>query len=403
MGFDIGIWSALIAGALSFLSPCVLPIVPGYLSFITGFSLEEMAGERRQKMAWTALYNSFAFVLGFSLVFISLGAAATTVGGFLRNHLTVLGQVAGVIIMLLGVHLTGLYRFSFLLYDKRIHSQQQARGFFGALLAGTFFGFGWTPCVGPILAAILALAAVSDTVSRGILLLALYSAGLGAGFIASALFLNRFLLASRQIRAHLRKLEVASGVLLLLIGVMIFTNQLSVISSRLSFLNLEWLAVSKATGGTAVTTGAVALKPARFDPGSREFEAEFLDGSTRKLSDFGGKIVMVNFWATWCAPCKQEIPGLLEIYREKRNHMEIIGVAEESQMADIHSFVEEMGIDYPIALDPNGKIGEQYRLFAYPTSFLFAPDGTLARQYTGFLPEDVLRKDLTELEKMYTQ
>ncbi|MBI4455812.1 MAG: redoxin domain-containing protein, partial [Acidobacteria bacterium] len=354
-----------------------------------------------QKVVWIAFWNSVAFVIGFSLVFITLGAAATAVGAFLRSHLKLLGQIAGIIIILLGVHLTGLYRFTFLLYDKRVHGQEKARGFTGALLAGVFFGFGWTPCVGPILAGILALAAVSATVTRGVLLLALYSVGLGIGFILAALFLNQFLVAFKKICVHLHKIEVASGVLLLLIGTLIFTDRLSLVASRLSFLNPEGLVASKLTTGAPTSTAPVLLKPVNFRPGKNEFEAQFLQGGTRKLSEFGGKIIMVNFWATWCAPCKAEIPGLLQVYQEKKDHFEIIGIAEESELNDIHSFVKEMKVDYPIALDPNGRIGEQYKLFAYPTSFLFAPDGTLMGQYPGFLAEDVLRKDLAKIEERY--
>ena len=403
MGLDIGMVSALLAGGLSFFSPCVLPIVPAYLSFITGFSFDDLTHDRRQEVVWIAFWNSLAFVIGFSLVFISLGAAATAVGSFLRSHLTVLSQVAGVIIVVLGIHLTGLYRFPFLLYDKRVHSQETARSFFGATLAGIFFGFGWTPCVGPILAGILGLAAVSSTVTRGIFLLALYSAGLGIGFIAAAMFLNQFLIAFKRIRLHLRKIEIASGVLLVFIGVLISANQLSMISSRLAFLNPEALVVSDLRRSAPVVITPLALKPANFSPGANDFQAPFLDGSTRKLSDFGGKIVMINFWATWCGPCKTEIPGLLQVYREKRDHFEIIGIAEESEVKDIHSFVKEMQIDYPISLDPKSSILEQFKVFAYPTSILFAPDGSLVKQYPGFLAENVLRKDLAAIEKQFAR
>ncbi len=403
MGFDVGLLTALFAGALSFFSPCVLPIVPGYLSFITGFSFDELTQDRRQKVVWIAFWNSVAFVIGFSLVFIALGATATTIGGFLRSHLRLLGQIAGVIIILLGIHLTGLYRFSFLLYDKRVHGQQKARGFLGALLAGVFFGFGWTPCVGPILAGILALAAVSDTVFRGVFLLSLYSIGLGIGFILSALFLNQFLAAFKKIRVHLRKVEVASGVLLLFIGVLIFSNRLAFISQKLAFLNPEKALVVSTSTHAGGSDGPVVLKQIDFNLGPRDFQTQFLDGSTGRLSDFRGKIVMLNFWATWCAPCRAEIPGLLNIYHEKRDHFEIVGVAEESELNDIHAFVKEMKVDYPIALDPNGKVGGQYKIAFYPTSYLFAPDGTLVREIPGFLPEDVLRKDLAEIEKKYAK
>ncbi|HEY2931983.1 MAG TPA: cytochrome c biogenesis protein CcdA [Acidobacteriota bacterium] len=406
MGSNIDFLTAFLAGALSFVSPCVLPIVPGYLSFITGFSFEDLtASERRQKVVWLAFLRSVAFVIGFSIVFITLGATATTVGNFLRENLKLLGRIAGVIIVLLGLHLIGVYRLSFLLYDKKIHGQEKTGGFLGAMAAGIFFGFGWTPCVGPVLAGILALAAVSASVTRGVFLLTLYSIGLGIGFILAALFLNQFLATFKKVRVHLRKLEIASGVILLFIGVLIFTDHLSLIANRLAFLNLENLAVSKTTVTTSAASGsgAVSLRPADFKVGKYDFKAEFLDGSTRRLADFKGKIVMVNFWATWCAPCKAEIPGLLKIYQEKRGHFEIIGIAEQSELNDIRAFIKEMKMDYPVALDPAGKIEEQYKIFAYPTSYLFAPDGKLVREYPGYLADEILRKDLAEIERKYAQ
>jgi len=406
MGSNVDFLTALLAGALSFVSPCVLPIVPGYLSFITGFSFEELtASERRQKVVWLAFLRSIAFVVGFSIVFIALGATATTVGSFLRSHLKLLGRIAGVIIVLLGFHLIGLYRLSFLLYDKKVHGQEKTGGFLGAMAAGIFFGFGWTPCVGPVLAGILALAAVSSSVTRGVFLLTFYSIGLGIGFILAALFLNQFLATFKKVRVHLRKLEIASGVILLFIGVLIFTDHLSLIANKLAFINPEILVAPSVPGTTAASTGSgpVSLKPADFRVGKYDFKAGFLNGSTRRLADFKGKIVLVNFWATWCAPCKAEIPGLLKIYQEKKGHFEIIGIAEESELNDIHAFIKDMKMDYPIALDPDGKISEQYKVFAYPSSYLFAPDGKLVREYTGYLADEVFRKDLAEVEKQYAK
>lgn len=142
---------------------------------------------------------------------------------------------------------------------------------------------------------------------------------------------------------------------------------------------------------------------AAFQAGANDFQAEFLDGSTHRLSDFEGKIILVNFWAVWCAPCRAEIPALLEVYHERKNHFEIIGIAEASEVAAIRAFVEELKVDYPIALDPEGEIGQRYKITGYPTSFLFAPDGTLAGEYLGFLSEDTLRKDLAALEKKYAR
>ncbi len=216
---DIGLSIALLAGFLSFASPCVLPIVPGYLTFITGMSFEELTGQRqRSHLVISALIKSLPFVLGFSLVFIALGASASAAGALLRAHLGLMKSVAGVGIVILGLHLAGVLPIPALLREQRLSGEPAAPGVGRAFIAGILFAFGWTPCVGPILAGILALAATAETLNRGVVLLAAYSLGLGIPFILSAAFLNAFLSLFKGVKGYLRQVEVASGLLLVIVG-----------------------------------------------------------------------------------------------------------------------------------------------------------------------------------------
>ena len=237
---NVTLLAAFIAGVLSFISPCVLPLIPGYLSFVSGVTLDEMrgtgggasaapAGARRR-----AVIMSVAFVLGFSLVFISLGASATAIGSLLMEHLSLLGKIAGVVIVLFGLHMMGVLKIGWLYNEKRVQTSTKPAGFFGAMLVGVAFAFGWTPCIGPILAAILAVAATQDSVGEGVKLLAVYSAGLGVPFIATSLAINKFFAASARIRKHYHMIEVVSGVLLVVVGVLIFTNRFTVIAQLLT-------------------------------------------------------------------------------------------------------------------------------------------------------------------------
>lgn len=235
---SVTLFAAFIAGVLSFISPCVLPLIPGYLSFVSGVTLDEMqgggtavasAGARRK-----AVIMSIAFVLGFSLVFISLGASATFIGTLLMDHLALLGKIAGVIIILFGLHMMGVLRIGLLYNEKRVQTARKPAGFFGAMLVGIAFAFGWTPCIGPILAAILAVASVQESVGEGVKLLAVYSAGLGVPFIATSLAINKFFAASSRIRKHYHAIEVVSGVLLVAVGVLIFTNRFTIIAQFLT-------------------------------------------------------------------------------------------------------------------------------------------------------------------------
>jgi cytochrome c-type biogenesis protein len=234
---NVTLFAAFIAGVLSFISPCVLPLIPGYLSFVSGVTLDEMRGTvttAPSNVRRRAVIMSLAFVLGFSLVFISLGASATAIGTLLMEHLSLLGKIAGVVIILFGLHMMGVLRIGWLYSEKRMQTSGKPAGFFGAMLVGIAFAFGWTPCIGPILAAILAVAATQESVGEGVKLLAVYSAGLGVPFIATSLAINKFFAASARIRKHYHTIEVVSGVLLVAVGVLIFTNRFTIIAQFLT-------------------------------------------------------------------------------------------------------------------------------------------------------------------------
>jgi cytochrome c-type biogenesis protein len=228
--------TAFIAGVLSFLSPCVLPLVPGYVSMISGSSVEALQAQQ-QRLLRRVMLSSVMFVLGFSVVFISLGAVATTVGQVTQQYRTVLTWVAGAVIIIFGLHLTGLLKIKALYADKRMHDLKGGSTPWGAVVVGFAFAFGWTPCIGPILGAILTLAAAEETVLKGTGLLAVYSAGLAVPFLLTSLGIDRFLSFYGRFRRHLHTVEVISGVLLIVIGVLVLTRHFSVLSGYLSFLN----------------------------------------------------------------------------------------------------------------------------------------------------------------------
>lgn len=228
--------AAFVAGVLSFLSPCVLPLVPGYISLISGASIENLQTAERGLLRRVML-NSLLFILGFSVVFISLGAVATTVGQLTHQYHRPLAIVAGVIIVIFGLHLTGLFKINALYADKRMHSVKGGANPLGSFLIGFAFAFGWTPCIGPILAGILVLAGSQDTVMKGIVLLAVYSAGLAVPFLLTSLGVNKFLAFYTRFRKHLHAVEVISGVLLIAFGVLIALGRFTLLSGYLGFLN----------------------------------------------------------------------------------------------------------------------------------------------------------------------
>jgi len=228
--------AAFVAGLISFLSPCVLPLVPGYVSLISGVGVEELKAHEGQILRKVML-NSAAFIAGFSVVFITLGAFATGIGQLLGLYKSVLARVAGVVIIIFGLHLTGIFQFKALLADTRLHGLKGGSTAWGAFVIGFAFAFGWTPCVGPILGVVLGFAAAQDTVVKGILLLAVYSAGLAVPFLLTSLGIERFLKFYNRFKFHMHALEVASGGLLIALGVLLVLGRFTMISSWLSFLN----------------------------------------------------------------------------------------------------------------------------------------------------------------------
>jgi cytochrome c-type biogenesis protein len=228
--------AAFVAGLISFLSPCVLPLVPGYVSLISGAGVEELKSQEGQLLRKVML-NSIGFILGFSIVFVTLGALSTEVGQLLAAYKAKLAVIAGVVIIVFGLHLTGVFKIKALYTDARLHTLKGGSSAWGAFVIGFAFAFGWTPCVGPILAVILGFAAAQESVGKGVILLAIYSLGLAVPFLLTSLGIGRFLKFYSRFRAHMHAVEVASGVLLIALGALLVMGRFTLIANYLSFLN----------------------------------------------------------------------------------------------------------------------------------------------------------------------
>jgi cytochrome c-type biogenesis protein len=228
--------AAFLAGILSFLSPCVLPLVPGYVSLISGATVDDLQSQERRMLS-TVMLHSVTFVLGFSVVFIALGAVATSIGQFANEYHSILSKIAGIVVIVFGLHLTGILKIKALYADKRLHDVKGGASAVGSFAVGFAFAFGWTPCIGPILATILVLAGAQQTLLKGTILLAVYSLGLAVPFLLTSLGVDRFLAFYSRFRRHLHTVEVLSGILLIAIGILIFLNNLRLLSGYLTFLN----------------------------------------------------------------------------------------------------------------------------------------------------------------------
>src|SRR5205085_6860091 len=254
-GTNITIWVAFLAGLLSFLSPCVLPLVPGYVSLISGVSIDHLKSgdESRTTARRAVILNSIAFNIGLSMIFLSLGAAAGLLGNTITSHPWV-RIIGGVVIIGFGLQLIGLLKIGALYKDTRFFSQQKPRGMLGSMTLGMAFAAGWTPCIGPILGGIIGLAATSGGWKRGLFLSCFYAAGLAVPFLLTGLGINKFLSFYSKFRKHLHKVEVVSGVMLIAIGLLIATNKISIINSWLSGVIPNAASVVDSNSGVEVLT-----------------------------------------------------------------------------------------------------------------------------------------------------
>jgi cytochrome c-type biogenesis protein len=515
MNNEVTLAGAFLAGLVSFLSPCVLPLVPGYISMLSGVGMEQL---RQGEVPRSGLFSSaLAFVTGFSVVFISFGAAASAVGTFLNAHRHTLTPIAGALILLFGLHLLGvliklslrvgvilggmlvvlgvislvrhaplfadfgaLHFFSlsvigffgpslarWLNRDVHLRSSVAQPGIGSGFLLGFAFAFGWTPCIGPILTTVLGFAAASATVSRGVFLLAVYSAGLAIPFLLTALGISQFMTFYKSFRKYLHAVEVFSGALLLFVGGLIFFDNLKWLTGKLTFLQstVLWLEHALTTGVGAkafwLSLGLLALAIVVFalrknwrtvssfqgrktvlivatvalliavtalaDRATRlpkqnteaagaaipnekvaglpapELTLKDLDGKDVSLSEYKGKVVLVNFWATWCEPCRIEIPWLIEMQQQYGpKGFVILGIAvDEEGKSVVAPFVakekfdvngQQLPMSYKILIGNDDAADKFGGLWGYPTSILISRDGKQIKRVTGMISPDEMNK-----------
>ncbi|HAF21359.1 MAG TPA: hypothetical protein DCK93_00350 [Blastocatellia bacterium] len=380
---NITIGIAFVAGILSFLSPCVLPLVPGYISLMSGVSVDKLkeggsgSGARR-----AVIVNSLAFNAGLSVIFLALGTTAGFVGASITSNPWV-RIIGGIIIILFGLQLIGLLKISALYKDTRFFSDDKPRGPLGSFTLGIAFAAGWTPCIGPILGGILGLAAASGGWRSGLMLSAFYSAGLAVPFLLTGLGINKFLAFYGKFRRHLHKVEVVSGVILILVGLLVMSGKSMLLaSSKLAALlpNAEgWIKVNPK--GPA-TPGAPAANT-NFEP-APQVQFQTLAGQPFTLGQLRGHVVLLNFWATWCIPCREEIPVLNAMQQElEAKGLKIVGASLEDTAAGVDSYQKEVRkFGYQVLVggdEAKAKFGGT----PLPTTYLIDRDGRIRQRIIG--------------------
>ena len=366
------------AGILSFLSPCVLPLVPGYISLISGVSIDSLKEGSSNKRA--VILNSLAFNAGLSVIFLLLGTTAGLVGSAITSNPWV-RIVGGIVIIAFGLQLIGVLKITALYKDTRRFSDDKPRGMFGSAVLGMAFAAGWTPCIGPILGGIIGLAATSGGWRSGLVLSAFYSAGLAVPFLLTGLGINQFLGFYKNFRKHLHKVEVVSGIILILVGVLVMSGKSTVLASgeiAKRIPNLEGI-VSRFFG----TTPPPKAPTTKLDP-VPDVQFQTLAGQPFRLQELQGQVVLLNFWATWCVPCREEIPELNALQQEfQAKGLRVVGASTEDSAEGVNTYQQDVGkFEYQVLIGGD-EAKAKFPNAQLPTTYLIDRQGFIRQKIIG--------------------
>ena len=369
------------AGILSFLSPCVLPLVPGYISLMSGVSIDNLKEGVSSRRA--VIINSLAFNAGLSVIFLVLGTTAGLVGAAITSNPWV-RIIGGLVIIAFGLQLIGLLKIGALYKDTRFFSSEKPRGVLGSAALGMAFAAGWTPCIGPILGGIIGLAATSGGWRSGLVLSAFYSAGLAVPFLLTGLGINQFLGFYKNFRKHLHKVEVVSGVVLILVGLLVMSGQSTLLASS-KFMGLvpnaegllnRWFKTTPPVKETTATISNFEMAP--------DVEFQTLAGKPFRLKELQGQVVLLNFWATYCIPCREEIPALNSLQHELQPQgLKIVGASLDDSADGVNTYQQEVAkFEYDVLLGgSDAKV--KFQQSVLPTTYLIDRQGRIRQKIIG--------------------
>ena len=413
MGFSIetsvSAVTVFLQGALSFFSPCVLPLVPLYVSYLAGGAAVVGEDGVRRYPRGKIFLNTLFFVAGISFAFFLLGLGLTALGAFFHDYQVWFARISGVIILLFGLYQLGLGKRAMLLEQERrlpFRLDKLAMNPAVALVMGFTFSFAWTPCVGPTLSSVLLMASSAESSAAGFLLIGVYTLGFVLPFLAVGLFTGAVLDFFKAHQSVVRYTVKIGAVLLIVMGILTLTGATNGLSADLAAVSgtttqEEPAAPQDGTAsggaqedasGAPEESGEIPVVPAP------DFTLTDQYGETHTLSDYQGQTVFLNFWATWCGPCKMEMPDIQALYEEwdeNAGDLVVLGVAgpgigQEGSAEDIAAFLEENGYTYPVVMDDTGTLFYQYGISAYPTTFMIDPEGNVFGYVQGAVSREIM-------------
>lgn len=413
MGFSIetsvSAVTVFLQGALSFFSPCVLPLVPLYVSYLAGGAAVVGEDGVRRYPRGKIFLNTLFFVAGISFAFFLLGLGLTALGAFFHDYQVWFARISGVIILLFGLYQLGLGKRAMLLEQERrlpFRLDKLAMNPAVALVMGFTFSFAWTPCVGPTLSSVLLMASSAESSAAGFLLIGVYTLGFVLPFLAVGLFTGAVLDFFKAHQSVVRYTVKIGAVLLIVMGILTLTGATNGLSADLAAGTTTQEEPAAPQGGTAsggeedVASDGQAQEESGEIPviPAPDFTLTDQYGEPHTLSDYQGQTVFLNFWATWCGPCKMEMPDIQALYEEwdeNAGDLVVLGVAgpgigREGSAEDIAAFLEENGYTYPVVMDDTGTLFYQYGISAYPTTFMIDPEGNVFGYVQGAVSREIM-------------
>ncbi|WP_017416285.1 cytochrome c biogenesis protein/redoxin [Clostridium tunisiense] len=426
-----------VEGLLSFLSPCIVPILPVYISILSNSSEMDFEGKKLSFVRTSLFKNTVLFILGISSTFFILGASINALSQFFLSNKEDIIRIGGIIIILMGLFYMGYLNIPFLQREKRFSMNTNNMNPVTAYVLGLTFSFGWTPCVGPMLASVLIMASGAKSALAGNLMILVYALGFTMPFIIFAAFYKTMIKYLNKIKKYMNEIKKVGGVILIISGIIMvlggadkvrgymyemFSNPSKVVenqaqvdeSQSTSEEGKENAQNSNEDKNSSINTenstqdiseeGKVSDEEVKDPLIAPDFKLKDQYGNTHSLSDYKGKVIFLNFWATWCPPCREEMPNIEEIYKKYNNNKDeivILGVAmpnigREGSVASIKKFLKEEGYSFPVVFDEDGKLSSDYFINAFPTTYIIGKDGRIVNYIPGAMDKDVMEAVIKE-------